>query len=89
MIDCYRRMAKLSPDDGLHVVMFTHQSADVWADLALILWTADLRVSAAWTVQTETMTVGLKQGNYVQGTVLLVLRKRIGGAFENVGHEGA
>jgi putative DNA methylase len=85
MIDCYRRMAELSPDDGLHVVMFTHQSADVWADLALILWTAGLRVSAAWTVQTETPASGLKQGNYVQGTVLLVLRKRIGGSRGHLG----
>ena len=85
MIDCYRRMVELSPDDGLHVVMFTHQSADVWADLALILWTAGLRVSAAWTVQTETPASGLKLGNYVQGTVLLVLRKRIGGARGHLG----
>ena len=85
MIDCYRRMVDLSPDDGLHVVMFTHQSADVWADLALILWTAGLRVSAAWTVQTETSASGIKQGNYVQGTVLLVLRKRIGGDHGHLG----
>jgi adenine-specific DNA methylase len=85
MIDCYQRMAELSPDDGLHVVMFTHQSADVWADLALILWTAGLRVTTAWTVQTETPASGLKQGNYVQGTVLLVLRKRIGGSRGHLG----
>jgi hypothetical protein len=55
--------------------MFTHQDASVWADLALILWAAGLRVTAAWTVSTETDSA-LKKGNYVQGTVLLVLRKR-------------
>lgn len=81
MIDCYRRMASLMPDDGLQVVMFTHQNAEVWADLALILWAAGLRVTAAWTVQTETEAAGIKQGNYVQGTVLLVLRKRVSGAI--------
>ena len=41
----------------------------------MILWAAGLRVTAAWTIATETDSA-LKQGNYVQGTVLLVLRKR-------------
>jgi adenine-specific DNA methylase len=41
----------------------------------MILWAAGLRVTAAWTIATETSTA-LKRGNYVQGTVLLVLRKR-------------
>lgn len=75
MVDCYRRLVAHMPDDGLQVVMFTHQDAAVWADLALILWSAGLRVSAAWTIATETgPAVG--SGNYVQGTVLLVLRKQ-------------
>jgi hypothetical protein len=47
----------------------------VWADLALILWAAGLRVTAAWTIATETESA-LKEGNYVQGTVLMVLRKQ-------------
>lgn len=55
--------------------MFTHQDAAVWADLALILWAAGLRVTAAWCIATETNSA-LKKGNYVQGTVLLVLRKQ-------------
>ena len=55
--------------------MFTHQDASVWADLSLILWAAGLRVTAAWTISTETESA-LKKGNYVQGTVLLILRKR-------------
>jgi putative DNA methylase len=75
MMECYRTMARNMPDNGLQVVMFTHQDASVWADLALILWAAGLVVSSAWTIATEAST-GLKVGNYVQGTVLLVLRKQ-------------
>lgn len=78
MVECYRHLASLMPDNGLQIVMFTHQDAEVWADLALVLWAAGLQVTAAWTVATETGSGGLKQGNYVQGTVLLVLRRRTG-----------
>jgi adenine-specific DNA methylase len=77
MVECYRNLAAHMPDDGMQVVMFTHQDAAVWADLALILWAAGLRVTAAWTIATETSSA-LKTGNYVQGTVLLVLRKQTG-----------
>jgi hypothetical protein len=75
MVDCYRNLAAHMPDNGYQIVMFTHQNASVWADLALILWAAGLRVTAAWTIATETDSA-LKEGNYVQGTVLLVLRKQ-------------
>jgi hypothetical protein len=77
MAACYRRLVELMPENGVQIVMFTHQDAGVWADLALILWAAGLRVTAAWTIATETDSA-LKQGNYVQGTVLMVLRKRLG-----------
>ena len=75
MVDSYRNLANHMPDNGLQVVMFTHQDASVWADLTLILWAAGLRVTAAWTIATETDSA-LKEGNYVQGTVLMVLRKQ-------------
>ncbi|MBN2091332.1 DUF1156 domain-containing protein [candidate division KSB1 bacterium] len=75
MVDSYRNLTRHTPEDGMQVVMFTHQDASVWADLALIMWAAGLQVTAAWTIATETDT-SLKQGNYVQGTVLLVLRKQ-------------
>jgi putative DNA methylase len=75
MVECYQNLAAHMPEGGMQVVMFTHQDAAVWADLALILWAAGLRVTAAWCIQTETES-DLKQGNYVQGTVLLVLRKQ-------------
>jgi hypothetical protein len=48
----------------------------VWADLGMILWAAGLKATAAWTISTETEAAGIKKGNYVQGTVCLVLRKR-------------
>ncbi|TGK06542.1 DUF1156 domain-containing protein [Leptospira fletcheri] len=76
MVEAYSNLAKHMPDNGLQVVMFTHQDAGVWADLALILWASGLRVTAAWTIATET-TSALKVGNYVQGTVLLILRKNL------------
>jgi len=76
MVEAYRNLANHMPDNGMQVVMFTHQDAGVWADLALILWASGLKVTAAWTIATET-TSALKEGNYVQGTVLLVLRKNI------------
>ena len=75
MVDAYRNLAAHMPDNGMQIVMFTHQDAGVWADLALILWAAGLRVTAAWTIATETESA-LKEGNYVQGTVLMVVRKQ-------------
>jgi putative DNA methylase len=76
MIEIYRNLAQNMPDNGMQVVMFTHQSPAVWADLTLILWSAGLHVTAAWNIATETESGGLKEGNYVKGTVILVLRKR-------------
>lgn len=75
MVDIYANLAAHMNGDGRQVVMFTHQNSGVWADLGMILWAAGLQVTAAWTIGTE-ITSCLKQGNYVQGTVLLVLRKR-------------
>lgn len=76
MVEIYKNLAEHMPDNGMQIVMFTHQDVGVWADLALILWAAGLRVTAAWTIATETDASGLKKGNYVKGTVLLVLRKQ-------------
>lgn len=76
MVTAYQAMAAHMPNNGLQVVMFTHQDAGVWADLAGIMWAAGLRVTSAWNVVTETESA-TKQGNYVQGTILLVLRKRL------------
>jgi putative DNA methylase len=75
MVDCYRNLASHMPQNGIQIITFTHQDAAVWADLALIVWAAGLRVTAAWCIATETESA-LKEGNYVQGTVLMVLRKQ-------------
>lgn len=76
MIEVYSNLTCNMPDNSMQIVMFTHQDAEVWADLAMTMWASGLKVSAAWTVATET-TDGINGGaNYVQGTVLLVLRKR-------------
>ena len=79
MVAAYGAMTRHMADNGLQVVMFTHQDAGVWADLGAILWAAGLKVAAAWNVVTEADSP-LKEGNYVQGTVCLVLRKRAGEA---------
>jgi len=63
--------------------------------MANIFWGAGLKVTAAWYIATET-TSELKTGGYVQGTVILVLRKRMGSeatytneVVEEVRHEVA
>lgn len=76
MIDIYSNLANNMPDNGMQIIMFTHQDVSVWADLTLIVWSAGLQVTAAWNIATETDASGLKEGNYVKGTVLLVLRKQ-------------
>ena len=80
MIDIYRRLSERMPEDGMQVVLFTHSDPAVWAQLALIMWRGGLAVTAAWNVATETDMAGLKGGNYVKGTVLLVLRRLTGDA---------
>ena len=77
MVEVYRNLGKNMPDAGLQMVMFTHRDPSVWADLGMILWAAGLSATAAWTIATET-SAGIKKGDYVQGTVCLVLRKRLG-----------
>jgi putative DNA methylase len=77
MVEAYSAMASHMPDNGFQMVMFTHQDVGVWADLAEILWASGLQVMAGWCIATETESA-TRVGNYVQGTVLLVLRKRLG-----------
>lgn len=77
MVAAYKRMTECMPDNGIQVIMFTHQSGTIWADMANIVWASDLQVTAAWYVVTETDSP-LREGSYVKGTVLLVCRKRHG-----------
>jgi putative DNA methylase len=77
MVAAYTRMTECMPDNGMQVIMFTHQSGSIWADMANIVWASGLRVTAAWYVATETDSA-LRSGSHVKGTVLLVCRKRAG-----------
>jgi putative DNA methylase len=77
MVAAYKRMTECMPDNGIQVIMFTHQSGSIWADMANIVWASGLQVTAAWYVVTETDSA-LREGSYVKGTVLLVCRKRQG-----------
>ena len=77
MVVSYRRMAECMTDNGIQIIMFTHQSGSIWADMANIVWASGLQVTAAWYVVTETESA-LREGSYVKGTVLLVCRKRHG-----------
>ncbi|RNB82520.1 DUF1156 domain-containing protein [Brevibacillus nitrificans] len=75
MVAAYRKMTQMMPDNGIQILMFTHQSGTIWADMANIIWASGLQVTAAWYVVTETDSA-LRQGANVKGTVILVLRKR-------------
>jgi putative DNA methylase len=77
MVEAYKAMADHMSDNGLQIVQFTHQDAKTWSDMAQIFWGAGLQVVQDWYVSTETMTE-LKKGGYVQGTHMIVLRKRKG-----------
>ena len=72
MVAAYKRMTECMPDNGIQVIMFTHQSGSIWADMANIVWASGLQVTAAWYVVTETDSAS-REGSYVKGTVLLVL----------------
>lgn len=82
MVSAYKAMADHMPNNGMQCVMFTHQDTGVWSDMIGIFWAAGLQVVGAWYIATET-TSELKKGGYVQGTVILMLRKRPAG--ENAG----
>jgi putative DNA methylase len=75
MISSFRNFANHMPDNGIQIIMFTHKSGEIWADMADIVWASGLKVTAAWTVATETESA-IRDGNHVKGTVLLVCRKR-------------
>lgn len=79
MIRAYRRTCELMPNNGIQLVMFTHQSGSIWSDMANIIWASGLQVTAAWYVVTETDSA-LRDGANVTGTIMLVLRKRLGQA---------
>ena len=78
MVEAYKAMTEHMPDNGMQCVMFTHQDSGVWSDMVSIFWASGLQVVGAWYIATET-TSELKKGGFVQGTVILMLRKRPAG----------
>ena len=78
MVAAYKAMAEHMPGNGMQCVMFTHQDTGVWGDLVGIFWAAGLQVVAAWYIATET-NAAIKKGSFVQGTVILMLKKRAAG----------
>ena len=89
MIDAYGAMTEHMADNGVQIVQFTHQDAKTWSDMAQIFWGAGLQVVQDWYVSTETITE-LKKGGYVQGTHMIVLKKRQGeqsGYQDEIVHE--
>lgn len=78
MAYAYKSMTDQMPDNGMQCVMFTHQDTGVWGDLIGIFWAAGLQVVAAWYIATET-NAAIKKGAFVQGTVILMLKKRTAG----------
>lgn len=40
MVAAYKNLAEHMPDNGMQIVMFTHQDTKVWAELSMILWSA-------------------------------------------------
>jgi putative DNA methylase len=78
MVTAYRRMTECMAGNGLQVIMFTHQSGSIWADMANIVWAAALQVTAAWYVVTEAAKRIQDEASHVKGTVVLVCRKRKG-----------
>lgn len=73
--EALQRIEENTIDDGYVAIMFTHQSTQVYAALVNMLLQTNLRVLNAWSVSTETEAGGLKEGNYVQSTVTIVLQK--------------
>lgn len=89
MIDAYGAMTEQMSDNGLQIVQFTHQDAKTWSDMAQIFWGAGLQVVQDWYVSTERESE-LRQGGYVQGTHMIVLKKREGdqsGYQDEIVHE--
>lgn len=75
MAEAFKNIAEHTPEGGYVIIMFTHQDARVFANLVQILLSTGLRIMNAWSVATETESAGIDEGNYVQSTVAIILKK--------------
>ncbi|WAM37308.1 anti-phage-associated DUF1156 domain-containing protein [Caldicellulosiruptor acetigenus] len=69
-----RNIVSSMPENGYFVLMFTHQDSQVFADLTEILLESGLLSVNAWSVATERED-NMSEGNFVQSTVCVVLKK--------------
>ncbi len=73
---CYERLARRMPPDGMQAILFAHPGRAIWADLAAIIRSARLRVTACWCVATESSS-SIRKGRRLDGTVVLILRHAV------------
>ena len=64
-------------DDGIMTIMFTHKSTDAWDALTIGIIEADFRITATWSVKTESDdTLNIRDRAAAQSTVLLACRPK-------------
>lgn len=74
---CFKEMHRITNDNGIMTVMFTHRTAEAWSSLATALMNADFTFISSWPVHTEPPQKFGKMGKGVlKVTVLLTCRKR-------------
>lgn len=81
MRDAFRESRRILRDDGVLTVMFTHKKQEAWEALFSSLIQAGFKITATWPVKTESEhSLHQAKKNAAQSTVVLVARKRPGGA---------
>jgi adenine-specific DNA methylase len=81
MTDTFEEGKRILRDDGVLTVMFTHKKQEAWEALFTSLISAGFRITATWPVKTESEhSLHQAKKNAAQSTVILVARKRPGGA---------
>ena len=64
-------------DDGIMTLMFTHKSTDAWDALTIGIIEAGFRITATWSVKTESdSTLNIRDRAAAQSTVLLTCRPK-------------
>lgn len=81
MTDTFKECKRILRDDGALTVMFTHKKQEAWEALFTSLIQAGFTITATWPVKTESEhSLHQAKKNAAQSTVILVARKRQGGA---------
>ncbi|MDF0667049.1 MAG: DUF1156 domain-containing protein [Nitrospira sp.] len=81
MTDTFKECRRILRDDGVLTVMFTHKKQEAWEALFTSLIRAGFTITATWPVKTEGWhSLHQAKKNAAQSTVILVARKRLGGA---------